>query len=63
VNQTEQLLEHARDDIDRRLIEFGHDPWQVESFLRLTPAQRLNSLKKFNAFAKRGRASLARVQK
>jgi hypothetical protein len=35
------LLARARNDADRRLIEFGHDPWLVEWFLTLTPSQRL----------------------
>lgn len=35
------LLARARNNENRRLIEFGHDPWLVEWFLTLTPSQRL----------------------
>ena len=32
MDQTEHVLELARDDIDRRLIKFGYNPWQVDAF-------------------------------
>lgn len=31
---------------DRELMEFGYDPWQMERFARLTPAQRIAALTK-----------------
>jgi len=43
-------------EADRVLQDFGYDPGQIEGFLRLTPAQRLQSLKNFTAFAARARA-------
>jgi hypothetical protein len=33
MTQTEMLLARARDDIDRRLIEFGDDPAIADDFL------------------------------
>lgn len=48
-----------RNENDRRLMEFGHDPWLIEWFLTLTPAQRLASLKSFSSVVERGRRSLA----
>lgn len=38
------LLENARDDIDRRLIEFGYNPWRVDAFCRLSPTERIRQL-------------------
>jgi hypothetical protein len=47
VNQTELFLKHARDDIDRRLIEFGYSPWQVDRFSRLSIEQKLDANRNF----------------
>lgn len=55
MNQTEQLLELARDDIDRRLINFGYNPWQVDAFRALTPSQRLQQISSFNQWVARVR--------
>lgn len=55
------LLERARDDIDRRLIEFGYDPWQMDDFARLTPAQKFESMRKLDAFVNSARRNLRRA--
>jgi len=52
------LLEHARDDIDRRLIEFGYNPWQVDDFCRLRPAERLREMAAILRWAARVRKSM-----
>jgi hypothetical protein len=58
VNQTEVLLARARNDADRRLIEFGHDPWLVEWFLTLTPSQRLRYVQDIARVSLKRRAEL-----
>jgi hypothetical protein len=52
------LLARARNDADRRLIEFGHDPWLVEWFLTLTPSQRLQYAQGWAGVALKRRAEL-----
>jgi hypothetical protein len=59
VNQTEILLQHARNEADRRLIEFGYDPWQVEHFLQLTPLQRLRVADSMVRLVIKGRRAIA----
>jgi hypothetical protein len=53
------LLQRARNDADRRLIEFGYDPEQVEWFLSKTPIERLRIIDSWVAFVRKGRASIA----
>jgi hypothetical protein len=31
----------ARNPADQALMDFGFDPWEIERFLRLSPAERL----------------------
>ena len=47
-----------RNENDRRLMEFGHDPWLIEWFLTLTPGQRLDSAQVMANFALAKRRSL-----
>ena len=39
-----------RFEAERALMEFGHDPGQIDAFLKLTPSQRLESMQSFANF-------------
>ena len=57
-SQTEMLLARARDDADRRLIEYGYDPSVADWFLTLSPAQRLRYIEGWARLFVRRRAEL-----
>ena len=49
-----------RFEAERALIEFGHDPGQIDAFLKLTPSQRLQWVERMHALANEARRARAR---
>lgn len=51
-----------RQRADAELEAFGYDPWQIEQFLRRSPAERLAWAETTAQFIANGRRALARAR-